>query len=784
MPYSTGYFKTDIKNYIVKKYNNSIRILDVGAGCGTYSDLLKNDGFTNIDCVEAFHDYIEKFDLKSKYQNIFEGDITTMNINFSDYDLIIIGDVLEHIETTEAQILLEKINSVNSIIGIPFNSPQGEHFGNTYEIHLQDDLTLFNFFERYKNFIPLCLRFDYGIFVNDNTDEIILEVDEKPLPNNYYDFLNSNFPNLKLNNPNKNVEVDNSEKINEVNDEHSILRGSEVTIVTAIWDLGRDNIGDSFKRTYNSYLDKMGLILNADVNMYIFADKSDEEFIWKYRKKENTVIHIMSLDELLNWFEFTNKTNEIRQNETWLSQVEWLRESPQAKLEGYNPLVMSKMFMLNNVTIYNPFSSKYFFWLDAGIANTLSYGYLTHDKIYNNLPDFIDTNEEFVFLTYPYVGGNEIHGFERTAIAKYANTDYVDYVCRGGFFGGTKSRINEINGIYYSYLSNTLNDNYMGTEESIFSIILFNYAEKVTQYIIEGNGLVWPFFESMKNKDYKTNVILKKPTIMSDTVNVALYVIGYNSPKQFETLITSIEIYDKTMLGKTKKFLLNNSTNRDTDVSYSHICEKYGFEEIKKDNIGICGGRQFIAEHSDSNNFDYHIFFEDDMFFYLGEENFCKNGFIRKINDFYDKILNISIINKFDFLKWNFTEFFGNNTKQWSWYNVPQNVREKNFPENPKKSENDYGKEPFLNFKNIKSYNGLPYATGEIYYCNWPQIVSKEGNRKMFLETKWAHPYEQTWMSFIYQETIEGKIKPGLLLATPTEHDRFDHYPGNDRREN
>ena len=102
----------------------------------------------------------------------------------------------------------------------------------------------------------------------------------------------------------------------------------------------------------------------------------------------------------------------------------------------------------------------------------------------------------------------------------------------------------------------------------------------------------------------------------------------------------------------------------------------------------------------------------------------------------------------------------------------------------PNKTVNDSGKEPFLNFKNIKSYQGLPYATGEIYYCNWPQIVSREGNKKMFLDTKWAHPYEQTWMSYIYQETVKGTIKPGILLATPTEHNRFEHYSKEERREN
>ena len=54
----------------------------------------------------------------------------------------------------------------------------------------------------------------------------------------------------------------------------------------------------------------------------------------------------------------------------------------------------------------------------------------------------------------------------------------------------------------------------------------------------------------------------------------------------------------------------------------------------------------------------------------------------------------------------------------------------------------------------------------------------------MFLDTKWAHPYEQTWMSLIYQKTAESEIKPGILLASPTEHNRFEFYAAEERREN
>jgi len=38
-------------------------------------------------------------------------------------------------------------------------------------------------------------------------------------------------------------------------------------------------------------------------------------------------------------------------------------------------------------------------------------------------------------------------------------------------------------------------------------------------------------------------------------------------------------------------------------------------------------------------------------------------------------------------------------------------------------------------------------------------------------------------MSHNYQETVKGNINPGLLLLTPTEHNRFDFYPPELRKE-
>ena len=53
----------------------------------------------------------------------------------------------------------------------------------------------------------------------------------------------------------------------------------------------------------------------------------------------------------------------------------------------------------------------------------------------------------------------------------------------------------------------------------------------------------------------------------------------------------------------------------------------------------------------------------------------------------------------------------------------------------------------------------------------------------MFLNNTWAHPYEQTWMSQMYQDSVKGLMNFATLLATPTEHNRFEHYDGYERKE-
>ena len=327
----------------------------------------------------------------------------------------------------------------------------------------------------------------------------------------------------------------------------------------------------------------------------------------------------------------------------------------------------------------------------------------------------------------------------------------------------------------------------MGTEESIFTIMSYLDPDTYQRFEIESNGLIAPFFEAVKND----KIEITKPKIKKKGLDISLndsktniYVLGFNSPKQFKALCNSYKDDPLFWHKDTRRILTNNSTDEELFPAYEQWCEEFQFEELRPGNIGICGGRQLCAEHFDESDADFCVFLEDDMNL-SAKKGVCENGFIQIVPNLLRTAKKIIIKEGFDFLKFSFTEVYGNNKTQWAWYNVPPEVRIKHWPDKPRLPVQGLDKNaPLTKFNYIDNVNGVSYAAGEIYYCNWPMMVTKEGNRKMFIETKWGHPFEQTWMSHIFQKTIKGEINPGILLASPIHHHRFYYYDADERKEN
>lgn len=89
-----------------------LRVLDVGPGWGKYERLLREYIKTDlqIDAIEMWAPYVESFGLMARYDHLIIGDICNQPVELlALYDVVLMVDVLEHIETVDALQLLARI---------------------------------------------------------------------------------------------------------------------------------------------------------------------------------------------------------------------------------------------------------------------------------------------------------------------------------------------------------------------------------------------------------------------------------------------------------------------------------------------------------------------------------------------------------------------------------------------------------------------------------------------------------------------------------------------------
>ncbi|WP_238916668.1 methyltransferase domain-containing protein [Clostridium sp. YIM B02555] len=126
-------------------------VLDIGVGfgrwgilCREFLDVWEGRIFreawkTKIDGIEIFEKSIDNYH-RDFYNNIYIGDAyEIVNDNFNKYDLIIMGDVLEHFDKEQGKELLNRCIQYGS--NVMLNVPLGEHweqdalYDNEYECH-------------------------------------------------------------------------------------------------------------------------------------------------------------------------------------------------------------------------------------------------------------------------------------------------------------------------------------------------------------------------------------------------------------------------------------------------------------------------------------------------------------------------------------------------------------------------------------------------------------------------------------------------------------------------
>lgn len=119
-------------------------IIDVGAGQGVYARLARQvDPAVRVVGVEVFFPSVREYELQRLYSEIIIADVRWLSwdrvINTFSPDVVILGDVLEHMPRADAIEVMDALSwrNVPTLVSLPVvHYPQGEVDGNPYEEHV------------------------------------------------------------------------------------------------------------------------------------------------------------------------------------------------------------------------------------------------------------------------------------------------------------------------------------------------------------------------------------------------------------------------------------------------------------------------------------------------------------------------------------------------------------------------------------------------------------------------------------------------------------------------
>lgn len=223
-----------------------------------------------------------------------------------------------------------------------------------------------------------------------------------------------------------------------------------ITAITALFDIKRNKVDNHHLalKTMDDYLKWFKITLQLNCPMVIFTEENIVPFIEENRPKTyQTKIVVQKLEEV-PYYCYRKRINEVLNDGYYINKISDPKRI-ECNLPEYVIIQYSKLDWVSSIAKENPFNSKYFFWMDAGISRF-----------------FYDTN-----INKPFPSQNIINNLNNTngkiiAQCRYdinnipINEDFIwtsKNVISGGLFGGSPEKIYflaiEVKKIFESMLS-------------------------------------------------------------------------------------------------------------------------------------------------------------------------------------------------------------------------------------------------------------------------------------------------------------------------------------------
>lgn len=253
------------------------------------------------------------------------------------------------------------------------------------------------------------------------------------------------------------------------------------TVITALYDIGRDKNGDG--RTVDQYLNWFSKTLQLNVPMVVYTEEKFKDFVFS-NKSNNLKVIVKPLDEI-PYYKYNHKIKNIINDTDYKSKIVDPKRV-ECNLSLYNIIQYSKFDWIVEAIDNNYFDTEYYFWMDAGCSRF-----------------FQDVN-----LNNPWPNNYSILSKDKFNIQGNSNTvfykidDVENYIWDsncilvGTLFGGTKKVCIDMAKRVNEHFEHFLKNNIVNNEQIVLGY-LYKKSPELFNVLIKLDGNHLPFFKKL-----------------------------------------------------------------------------------------------------------------------------------------------------------------------------------------------------------------------------------------------------------------------------------------------
>jgi hypothetical protein len=261
-----------------------------------------------------------------------------------------------------------------------------------------------------------------------------------------------------------------------------------VTVITALYDIGREKYGDG--RSIEEYLTWLEKTLKLNCNFVIYTEERFQNFISSRRGTANTKIILQKLEDV-PYFKYKKDMDRIILSEDYRKKIGDVNRV-ECNLSLYNIIQYSKFEWIRDAINNSYLNSEFYFWMDAGLSR-----FFNTDATNMEWPQNHSMMKPGKFLIQGNM--NTPRYYHNWPGDDNYMLDNNSILC-GGLFGGDKDTIIKIADLTKELFEHYLSQNIINNEQIVLGILLKRYPKLFNPYI-NLNGATMPLFTALYEKN-------------------------------------------------------------------------------------------------------------------------------------------------------------------------------------------------------------------------------------------------------------------------------------------